>query len=91
MSNLSFTSDYSRHWMILKKKYGHHFMDDIFEVASVTQLIWILHPMKAYRIHVKEKGLKVSSCAATPGLAFVGVQGQHKGHFETSILDVFPP
>jgi len=47
--------------------------------------------MKAYRIHVKEKGLKVSSCAATPGLAFVGVQGQHKGHFETSILDVFPP
>lgn len=47
--------------------------------------------MKAYRIHVKEKGLKVSRCAANPGLAFVGVQGQHKGHFETSILDVFPP
>ena len=22
--------------MILKKKYGYHFMDDIFEVASVT-------------------------------------------------------
>ena len=48
--------------------------------------------MKAYSVHVEEKkSVKVSRCAANPGLAFVGVQGQHKGHFATSILDVFPP
>ena len=27
------------------------------------------------------KGDEVHKCTANPGLAFVGVQGRHKGHF----------
>lgn len=56
-------------------------MHVILEAASITYQSIKFFIYLVYKYVYEKKGVEVHKCAANPGLAFVGVQGQHKDHF----------